>query len=294
MQRCFAIALLMLALIGCSSTADNAMHRRGGQSSISVTAGGAIAQPPKEDPNAPRRVPHLVVVLDIYHFTAPIGAISRNEEFWKHVDEDTLDVGIHDLLLKNGLRTGIAHDQDWTYFKGLLAKYPNIRQTPLRSQPGKEGFFEMPMRTEVPEQSIFGIDDHGVDWGRRFEDCDDILTISYIAATHNPEQTIVKVCPMVRGTRQSLSVSVLNNDSMKIERKHPEHLYDLRLEASIPLNNFLIIAPSRDASTLSTSLGSTFLVTDGAIEPIEHVLMLVPRAFQMDEIVPAAQAPPAK
>lgn len=281
--------MLGLALAGCGTAPDNALHRRGGQSSISVTAGGAIAQqPPKHDPGAPRKIPHLVVVLDIYHFTAPIGAISNNEEFWKHVDEDTLDVAVHDLLLKNGLRTGIAHDEDWTYFKGLLAKYPSIRQTRLRSEPGKEGFLELPMRTDVPEQSIFGIDDHGVDWGRRFEDCDDVLTISYIAATHNPERTIVKVCPLVRGTRQSLSVSVLNNDEIKVDRKYPQHLYDLRMEASIPLNGFLIVAPSRDASILSTSLGSTFLVSDGAIEPIEHVLMMVPRAFQIEETVPLA------
>src|SRR5665213_2846858 len=259
MQRCFVIALLLLAASGCGPRPDNTIHRGSGQSSISVTAGGAIAQPPpKQDPSAPKKIPHLVVILDIYHFTAPIGAISQNQEFWKHVDEDMLDVGVHDLLLKNGFRTGIAHDRDWTYFKGLLAKYPSIRQTPLRSDPGKQGFFEMPMRTDVAEQSIFGIDDRGIDWGRRFEECDDILTVSYFAATHNPEQTIVKVCPMVRSTRQSLSVSVLNNDSMKIERKHPEHLYDLRMEASIPMNDFLIVAPSPDASALSTSLGSTF------------------------------------
>ena len=290
MQRCLAISTLVLALAGCGAQPDNAIYHHGGQSSISVSAGGAIAVAPKEDPNAPRRIPHLVVILDIYHFTAPIGAISRNEDFWKHVDEDRLDIGVHDLLLKNGFRTGVAHDRDWTYFKGLLAKYPSIRQTPLRSEPGKQGFFEMAMRTDVPEQSIFGIDDQGVDWGRRFEECDDILTISYMAAPHTPEQTIVKLCPLVRSTRQSLSVSVLNNDSMKIERKHPEHLYDMRMEATIPLNDFLIVAPSREASTLSTSLGSTFLVTGGEIEPIEHVLMMVPRAFRLDEIVPPTPA----
>jgi hypothetical protein len=290
MQRSLAIAVLGLMLAGCGAAPDNTMHRRGGQSSISVTAGGAIAPQPKPDPDAPRKVLNLIIVLDVYHFKAPLGAISGNTEFWKHVDEDTLDVAVHDLLLKNGLRTGVAHDEDWTYFKGLLAKYPSIRSTPLRSSPGKEGYVELPMRTDVTEQTIFGIDDHGVDWGRRFEDCDDILTISYMPATHNPEQTIVKLCPLVRGKRQSLSVSVLNNDDIKVERKFPQHLYDLRMEASIPVNSFLIVAPSPDASTLSTSLGSTFLVTEGEIEPIENVLMLVPRAFQIEENAPL---PPA-
>jgi len=292
MQRTLAITALGLMLAGCGGTPDNAIHRRGGQSSVSVTAGGAIAPPAPEDPAAPRKIPHLVVVLDVYHFTAPIGAISRNQDFWKHVDEDSLDVGLHDLLLKNGLRTGVARDDDWTYFKGLLAKYPSIRSTPLRSEPGKEGILELPMRTDVPEQNIFGIDDHGIDWGRRFEDCDDILTISYMPATHNPEETIVKVCPLVRGTRQSLRVSVLNNDDIKVERKYPQHIYDLRLEAPIPLNHFLIVGPSPDASSLSTSLGATFLISDGQLEPIEHVLMMVPRSFQIEEVGPAAA--PAK
>src|SRR5260370_20561739 len=109
---------------------------------------------------------------------------------------------------------------------------------------------ELRMRTGVAEQNLFGIDDQGVDWGRRFEKCDDLLAISYIASPHHLGQTVVKASPIVRGLRQSYSVSILNNEQTLVESNHTDHLYDVRLEAPIPLDDFLLIAPSKQAATL--------------------------------------------
>lgn len=249
---------------------------------MSVSGAGSIAAAAKADPHGARRLMPVVIAMDVYHLTVPAGAISRNEEFWKRVDEDRIDIGIHDLLLKNGIRIGVGRDSDWSYFKGLLGKYPSARSARGRTEAGKEGYVELAMKTAVPEQVIFGLDDRDQDWGRRFEKCDDLLGISFIASTHNPGEATVKVCPIVRGIRRYYRVSVFNEET-QFELTQPEHLYDMRIEARLPLNDFLIVAPSDEAARMSASMGHTFFITEGHAEPIEHCLVIVPRAYRTDD-----------
>jgi hypothetical protein len=286
MRRTVLTTLVVLLAAGCAPHAqDEGLKTGGGRSSLSLRSGGSIA--PEPDKDAPRRVPQLVILLDVYDLTVPLGAISGNDEFWKRVDEDAVDVAAHDVLLKNGVRFGLAHDRDWSYFKGLMGGHPEAVCKRMTSQPGREGYLELPIRSGVAEQSLFGIDDKGVDWGRRFEKCDDLLGISFVLSPHHVGETLVKACPIVRGLRETFSVSVLNTEQSQIEPKHVEHLYDMHLEAVVPMNDFLIIAPSRQAATLTTSVGSIFLVSDGTTAPVEHVLIAVPRTFRSDEPPPS-------
>ena len=282
MTRLWTASLAAL-LAGCA--AHHAESRlKGARASSFMLVEGAGSNPAAAtpDPNgAVHRMP-VVIMLDVYHLTVPFGAISRNDEFWKRVDEDRVDVATHDLLYKNGIRIGLGRDADWPYFKGLLGKYPSSRSARGRTPPGKEGYVELSMRTNVQAQTIIGVDDQSHDWGRSFERCDDLLGISFIASTHRPGEAIVKVCPIVRGLRRYYRVSVLNNDETQYELAQPEHLYDMRCEARIPLNDFLIVGPSKEAK-LSASMGNTFLVTEGPTEPIEHVLVIVPRAYRTDD-----------
>lgn len=255
---------------------------------MEVRNSGAIA--PEPDPQAPRPAIPTALMLEVYHLTVPFGAVSRNDEFWKHVDEQRLDVATYDLLLKNGVRVGLGRDVEWGYFKGLLAKYPSARQQQVRTEPGRVGHFELTMRARVPYQNLFWLDDTNGLIARTFEECEDLLAISFEASTHRPGQAIVKVCPLVRGLRREFHASVMNNEEIEIEQKHPEQLYDLRLESVIPLNDFLIIGPSKEAK-LQTSIGNTFLVSAGQTEPIEHVLVIVPRVYRLDD--PEAAPAPA-
>ncbi|HXE55842.1 MAG TPA: hypothetical protein VN541_22650 [Tepidisphaeraceae bacterium] len=282
------MSCIAVLLAGCGPTpppptaSPNPLGSGGASLSRSLTSGGSVAPIVKPDLAGPRPLIPVVVTLDIYEITAPFGAVSRNDEFWKKVDEDAIDIGTHDLLLKNGIRIGIGRDGDWPWFKGLLGKFPSTHQTPVHTPPGKEGSFELSMKSGVQEQNIFGLDDHGDDWGRRFEKCNDLMAISFIASPHNPGATIVKLCPKIVGMRRFFHVSILNNEEAQVEPAHPETLYDMRMEALVPLHDFLIVAPSRLAS-ISTSLGATFLVDDGKAEPVERVLIIVPRAYRLDD-----------
>src|SRR6185312_8736345 len=130
MRLWLATCLALMWVSGCAARVeDEGLKTGGGHSSLSTRAGGSIAPAPAPDPIAPKRVPQIVVLLDVYDLAVPAGAISRNDEFWKRVDEDQVDLGAHDLLLKNGIRFGIGHDADWAYFKGLLAKHPEAKGT---------------------------------------------------------------------------------------------------------------------------------------------------------------------
>jgi hypothetical protein len=277
------LALAALLLPGCAArtSGENPLKESSSFSTMSMLGAGSVATAGRNDPRGARQIVPVVILLDVYHLTVPAGAVSRNDDFWKRVDEDRVDLGTHDLLLKNGFRIGIGRDTDWPYFKGLLGKYPSARSSRGRTQAGKEGYVELAMRNAVSEQVILGLDNHGNDWGRRFEKCDDVLGISFIASTHNPGEAIVKVCPIVRGLRRFYQTSIYN-DETQFELVQPEHLYDMRIEARLPLGDFLVVGPSIDAWR-PTSLGSTFLMSEGSAEPLEHVLVIVPRAFRTDD-----------
>ena len=247
----------------------------------------AVAPIPGFDPNAARHAIPVVISLEVYHLTVPAGAVSRNEEFWKRVDEARIDIATYDLLFKNGIRVGVAPDAQWKYFKGLLAQYPSARQQPGRTEPGKLGYVELEMRKNVSYQNLFWLDDHDGLCGRTDEKCDDLLGLSFEAAAHHPGQAIIKLCPIVRGLRRYYHVTVLGNDEMQIEQKQPTQIFDLRLQTIVPMNDCLIVAPSKQAKW-PTCMGSTFLTGEGKTEPIEHVLVIVPHAYRTDEPQPLA------
>src|SRR5689334_8957114 len=54
--------------------------------------------------------------VDIYQISVPLGTVSRNEQFWKRIDETCIDVATCDLLQKNGVRVGVAPTDEWDYF----------------------------------------------------------------------------------------------------------------------------------------------------------------------------------
>src|SRR5688572_27677852 len=122
--RTLLISACALALVGCSAS------NNGGEAAAPTAKGKSSATPPvprkDKDPvfatdvadAAPARAP--IVRLDVFRPILPLGAISRSEEFWKHIDEQRIDVGTYDLLRKNGWRLGIAPNAEWPYFRDIL------------------------------------------------------------------------------------------------------------------------------------------------------------------------------
>ena len=233
-----------------------------------------------------------IVRLEMYQLVVPFGAISRSEEFWKHVDEQTVDVGTYDLLRKNGWRVGVAPTAEWGYFKDILDSYPaSSKPSVLSTNPGGGGgAMELAMKTAIPYQNVFYFNDANSLHGRTFERCDNIVNVTVHQVSRKPGEARVTVCPTVRSLRKRFEVT-MNKDERVIEYVHPEHLYDLNLQTDIPVGHFLVIAPSPEVKW-KTSLGATFLVRDGDAEREETVLIMVPRAAELEETVPRPPVAP--
>jgi hypothetical protein len=224
----------------------------------------------------------IVVMMDVYELVLPFGKISRNDDFWRRVDEDNVDVAMRDLMLKNGIRFGVAPTDEWGYLKSLIDQYcPTARK--ISTPPAASNVVELPMRDRIDQQDLFYLDRRGDLIGRTYHRCDDLFNIAYEAIPHRPGDTRIKVCGIVRGIQKQIQVTVLNQ-VREIEMKQPEQLYDMRLEAVVPWHHFLIIAPS-EAAELPYNLGSTFLVRPGAAERLEMVLVLVPHPAQLENQV---------
>lgn len=219
--------------------------------------------------------------LDVYQLTVPYGAVSRSREFWKRVDETSVDVATYDLLQKNGFRVGVAPASEWSYFRSIIEKFPVVSKRSTVTS-GGEGATEMSMRKGVEYQTLAYLTDDNALIVRTYERCENLINVAFQPAPRRPGQVRMTMCPAVRSTRRKFQVSVLNEET-EYDYVQPERLYDLNLCADIPVEGFLVVAPSTLAK-FSANLGTTFLVDEGATERVEHVLLMVPRQNKVQQV----------
>lgn len=217
--------------------------------------------------------------VEIYQLQVPFGTISRNTEFWKHIDENAVDVATYELLLKNGVRVGQAPIAEWEYFREIVSQYPAMtKQSSLVAAEAKP--FELPVRKEIVNQNLFYFDSKNRMQGQSFEACENLLSLTVQQAPRKASTMRVALCPVVRGTQKRLEWTPLNNE-VEITYTAPQRLYDLNLTTDVPGDSFLIIAPSSEA-TWPTSIGNNFLVTPGDAERMETVLLVVPASMRVE------------
>ena len=225
--------------------------------------------------------PPMFVQLSVYRLAVPARAVSHNEEFWKHVTEDNVvDVGAHDLLFANGVRVGIAPRGDWDYFKKILEANSVITQKTSSSGVAATTI-EMPLKQKVPQQFITFF--HPVNGlvGQVYDRCENSMMIRFEPVPRQPGDVRLTITPMLRAERTELMYTV-RNESRELNFVQPEYLFDMKLSVDVPLDHFLIVAPSTD-SDISTSLGRRFLYLDGNGQEFEQVLLISPQPFQFNE-----------
>lgn len=258
-----------------------------------LSTAGHVATGAKIDFGILRDDGEIVVQLDVYQMTVPYGGISADERFWSHVDEDHVNLATHGLLLSNGIRYGVASNDEWKFFKNLM----DLNGATARKgsvAPVRHGMVELPMLTNIQSEDIFYINAQQKLYGRTYEKCDNILAVSFEPTPRRAGEARIELSALVRGIHKQYEVTLLN-DTREIELKYPEYLYDLRLRQDVPFDHFLVIAPSREAS-LPDNLGHTFFVRPNGPAPVETVLIMVPRPFRVtpDATPASAKAPAAK
>jgi hypothetical protein len=268
---CLLICLIAAGLCGC--------------------AGDRTAPPPRpvglealhswgtERPRDARAAMPLMYHLDIYQLTVPYGTVSHNEQFWKRIHEQSVDVPTYDLLYKNGVRVGQAAIGEWDYFRDIIEENPasSSRTSVMGIQPRT---IELEMKTNVPFQDIFYFDRSHVLVGRSFEISQNILSLTFEPAARRSDEVRVSLVPVVRSARRRLEVRGSGPDR-QIQYVNPERLFDLNLLVDLPTDSFLVVAPSTDGQW-PTSIGNRFLVVDGASERFEQVLLLVPQVHRLE------------
>jgi hypothetical protein len=288
-RRTFVATLLAaacgLAATGCDET----------QKAADAAANPAPINPAQFFPSAEQTlqadatpaVQYLVQVL-AYKITLPAGAVSRNDEFWKHVQETAVDVPTYELLYKNGVRVGVAPSSEWPYLKGVLDQNPAVSQTSTYT--GREAKdLDTEIKLRVAYQNLFYYDPGGELVGRTHERCDNLLRLSFQPAPRKPGTVRLTLCPVIRSLRQRI-VAVGDINTRQIEEFYPEQLYDLNLTVDVPLDDILVVGPSPEAKW-PTSLGSNFLVNDASAQQTETLLIYKPVPFRMGAAPPATTQP---
>lgn len=223
--------------------------------------------------------------VDIYQLQVPEGSVSRNEKFWKRVDEHCFDPATYDLLYKNGVRVGQAPIADWDYFKQVMEQYPAVaKQSSLVAGEGKA--VELPVRKGMPTQDIWYYNASNVLEGHTFNACENLIALTFQPTPRHASSMRVALCPTVRCTEKRLQYTA-NNNEVEVTYSAPQRIYDLNLRTDVPMENFLIVAPSSDASR-RTSIGHGFFMTAGTAERLENVLLIIPRSMRVEEVPASA------
>ncbi len=259
-------ALGVACVAGCAKRAGDADAVTPRGADLASILGGGTRRSLTSAP----RIRHL----DVYQLTVPIGAVSRSREFWKRIDEQSVDVATYDLLLKNGFRVGVAPAREWDYFRAIIEQHPSARRQ-MTVTAGDAGSLELLMKKVPDGQDLWYFSDDGRLIGRTYDRSENILQVSFQAAPRKPGQVRMTLCPVVRSLRRKFQVTVLNEET-EYEFVKPKRLYDLNLCCDIPVDGFLVVAPSTLA-TWSNNLGSAFLSDGGDAERFEHVLLMIPR-----------------
>lgn len=228
----------------------------------------------------------LVIHLEVYELIVPYGTVSRNDDFWKRINEQAVDVATFDRLWRNGVRVGQAPAAEWPYFKQIIDQQPARANKQLHIGMARQTRdIEIIARRDVLYQNLFIFDDANRMIGRSFERSMNLWSLSFEATPRQVGSVRVALCPVVRSLRQHLEF-VGDREGRTIEYVSPQRLYDLNLVADIPLEQFLVIAPSPEAHH-TTSIGYNFLSLDGEAERMERVLLFVPQPYMVDPADPA-------
>jgi len=278
--RALLAAILMVATFGCQ------------------TAKPAAPSPaPASPPPAAAAPPINPAVVQVYmlQLAVPFGTVSKNDEFWKLVDENVVDEPTAVMLSKNGLRVGRAQVADWPRFKDILDRDAAYSRTSRITGVSGIGVSPLDMTGQLDRQRIFALLPDG--WaGRTFGVSKDLFYFSFAWVPQQPDVLRVNVCPVVMSLRQRMDYT-LTDDPVAEPAVDPARYYDLGLRADIPPNQFLIIGPSPTVAEPDT-IGSNFLVQNRPSDRLEQLIIVVGKMVDLTKTrqagYPVAQGSPTE
>src|SRR5947208_6610040 len=227
LKQAAIIAIAILLGAGCTPPPPTAEPQK--MSVLAVPAAGVV------DPKDATPAAQFVVQLDVYQLTVPFGCVSNNDALWKHVNEEHLDILARDVLYLNGVRVGQAPIAEWGFFQTLIdAQGAQVVRNSCIAGDGKS--IELMMKRGIREQCIFISNPPADPQGRSFDECENYMALSFWAEARRRGDVHLKLCPVVRSARKRLESTLLDGNR-EFKFVSPERLYDLKLEASVPLDS---------------------------------------------------------
>ena len=223
--------------------------------------------------SAPPTIDPLAINAEMYQLQMPFGANSRDDSFWKLVDEDVVDVPTAQNLNRNGFRVGRARVADWPAFLKVLTNENAIKlkATRVMAQPSYDDA-RLEVSDVLPEELLFFYDDHGLTM-RSYSDCQNMLSLAFAWAPRKPGTIRLTFCPMVFATQTRMDYSLSDNPP-PVQVLHRDNYYDLHLTADIAPGEFLVVGTST-ATEDPNRIASRFLTRDGPNQRFEQLLIFV-------------------
>jgi hypothetical protein len=229
--------------------------------------------PPAQNDSGPSLTSTGAMAPLIYKLQMPFGANSRDNSFWKLVDEDVVDVPTEQRLVLNGIRVGRGKVADWPTYLKILTNEEAIKtgQGQILAQTAY-GDAKYPMTDTIPEELLFIYDEHGLTM-RSFNNCANEFSMAFDWAPRKPRTIRITICPVVEAmeTRSDFSMSDNPPPVRVLDR---ENFYHLNLRADIAPGEFMILGTSPETAD-ENRVGSRFLTLNGPSKRFEEVLIIV-------------------
>ena len=219
----------------------------------------------------------LLYSIEVWEIQLPRFTVSTDDAFWKHVNEQALDLPTYDVLFKNGVRVGEIPVTDLSAVSKLIEDRKGTRTT-INGMAGKQ--MELPIASNVPTEVLFYVNRANNLIGRSYDRCDNIMAFSFESTPRNPDQIRLAFTPVVRAHDKKLVYTMTpGKTDREVGETYEEMHYDVGLSTDLPLQSALVVAPSIESRT-TTSIGSRFLVIDTPSEQRERLLVVIPHAYQ--------------
>lgn len=237
-------------------------------------------------PDSPRDAPpdlKLIYSVEIWQILLPRDSISSDESFWKRVNEGLLDLSPYTILFKNGIRVGALPLRELS----LIQQQVDERKGNLTRLAGISGkAVEIPIRNDIPQQTLFYFNRAGQLIGRWYDRCENLFYFSFEPTPRRQNYLRIVLTPAVRGLNKRLRyVATPGRAEDEIRYKAEEVQYDASLNLDLPLNSFLVVGPSTEARDQMT-IGGAFLIQNTPSEQLERLIVIIPRAFRPNPSAP--------
>jgi hypothetical protein len=255
---------ICLFFTGCAQPKDPS----GTSPPFAITQGRPANAPIDAVPSA-----QTIFHVEVFVLSAPPGTFSRNDEFWKRINEQALAVGTYELLQKNGMRVGISPLAELEQLSPYMVDATPLQKFAVTGAEIKD--VQIDMKVGVPAQTIFYFNRENLPVGRSYDKSENVMNVSFKPAPRKPGHLRMEFCPMVRTLRKRMQFTAMN-DSYELQFINPEVFYDLGFLVDIPADSFLMITPSEYAS-LPSRLGRAFMIRETPTAQLEQMLLIVPQ-----------------